>query len=266
MMAQGLAGGSGGNRQIIKDAFTRQRMQNALAFAPGNTVFTIIPKVACTSLQLSFLAALGEAGYASDLESAYKRAKHFRATRAQIAEAGFTFTFHRDPFGRLASCFLDKIVNKPQKFLVRIAGMPPLAADTMTFRRWVGWLVAKDNLMANLHWRPQSTLLLYREYDRYVQFERLSEAAGPLSELCGFAFSGIAMDLQLTTRRYALVRGAGFADMPISEIRAMQAAGACPAHDQLYDPDLVRLVAALYAGDAARHAGLFGRSEMMFRT
>lgn len=263
-MHPGLSGRSAGNREIIKDAFEPGRRQRALAYAPGNVVFTTMPKVACTSLQISFLAALGDTRFKDDVSNVHKRARDFLASDDQIANAAFTFTIHRDPFGRLASCFLDKIVRKTQKFLIDPDFARKLDPEKTTFRDFVDWLHEGDNLTANMHWRPQCAILLYKDYDKYVQFERMNEAFGALCEFGGFPLLEVIGIMPHTTHRFELVRGAGFADTPISQIRAMQDSGTCPAHDQLFDPALTARVAALYREDLERHASLFGQSALMF--
>ena len=108
----------------------------------------------------------------------------FQATLAELAKAKYTFTILRDPYVRVASCYLDKIVDQTavaaQYQALTNYQTPPAM---VTFREFVTNL--KSRLRDNEHWRPQVDFLVYEHYDDYFCLEAFSVAVATLQQQIG---------------------------------------------------------------------------------
>lgn len=175
----------------------------------------------------------------------------FRASLAELAKAQYTFAILRDPYLRVGSCYLDKMVDQTavawQYHALTNYRTPPAL---LTFREFVGNLPSR--LRHNEHWRPQIDFLVYENYDDFFCLEAFSEAVAILRER-------IALDVQdarhLTkhgTDQFAPLDGDdGFADTPAHEIAALKRSGRVPRIVQLYDAPLIAEVGQIYAADIA---------------
>lgn len=130
---------------------------------PGFVYFRI-PKAA-NSTVVATLHSYLQSGREATAEEAKR--SFLRATDLEEQEVGglpltyFLFTFVRDPFARLASAYLDKVVNARDKMLGKKAVVGhldrPLDAS-VSFIEFCRFL-EEGGLYSNAHWYPQVTFI-----------------------------------------------------------------------------------------------------------
>jgi len=241
-------------------------------------IYIPIPKVACTSLKIWFLKTSPDLEIQPDPASWKVNAwlgdegnRYLLQDLAPLRDGRmFRFAFVRNPWSRLVSTYLNRIVgrgiehrqlmkklsrgdwyrfDKRALYYVRkrIRGVGWAERAEVTFREFVTREVAVTPPMEmDPHWRPQYTFLGEHELDFIGRFEQLTE---DLEALCGKL--GISADLpELNRSQYVdLDDGKQFADCPQAHLRAMPA---MPRYRQFYTPDLVDEVARVYAKDLDR--------------
>jgi hypothetical protein len=195
--------------------------------------FNRIPKAANSSvaMQLAELR-LGHAPSQRDAKRSFLRPSELTAQQVAELTGYFKFTIVRNPYTRVLSAYLNKIVGgKKLAYMGRSRGegAPPSFADFLAY-------LARDGLHANAHWTPQAALLLLpRERLDFVgRVERLNE------------------DLQLVVTKLAPSSAAAVAGA--APPRATRA-GTDLAHH--YDARCAALVRELYGEDFA----VFGYSR-----
>lgn len=108
----------------------------------------------------------------------------------------FRFTFVRNPFNRLLSSYLDKIVGSAQEkgyvdgFWKRKYGS---AKEQYTFSEFVEYIAESPDNMRDKHWRTQHriTLSSYIDYTFVGRFEMLTEHLLHVNDISGIDFSNI---------------------------------------------------------------------------
>lgn len=151
-------------------------MNRALLVYPSGAVFTFIPKNGCTTLRVSLAMANGVLPDLEDWEWVHRNNRTFCASLREVVTAPFTFVVLRCPHARLASVFLDKMVEGGplgRRFLAREGKERDLAS--VTFRDFVTMLDTPALLNFDPHWRPQVDFLVYEDYDLWVPLERFAQ-------------------------------------------------------------------------------------------
>ena len=156
-------------------------------------VYVNNPKVACSTIKLTLQRAeLDDPGWKPP-KSVHDRAGSPLLTDPQIrgredeAMAGkIVFSFVRNPYGRLRSAYLNKIVSGQKKGRPREhAGFD---ADTCpSFRDFVLSICAQDPFTHNPHWRPQALNLSVDRvrFDFIGRLERFAEDWATLAARTG---------------------------------------------------------------------------------
>ena len=246
--------------------------------ASRDLIYIPIPKVASTSLKIWFLSTSPDVGEHPDSASwkvnAWLGAEGNRYLLKELAplhdRQTFKFTFVRNPWSRLVSSFLNRIVDRGVEYrnvMKRLSRGPWFRLDKRVryyARKWaygVGWpetaevtfrefvereLCAMPAMEMDPHWRPQYTFLGPHEPDFIGRFERLAE---DLRALCDRL--GVTPSLpELNRSQYAdRQEGECVADRTQAELRAMKA---MPGYRRFYTPELVDIVARVYARDIER--------------
>jgi hypothetical protein len=240
---------------------------HALKLFRSNAVYTLIPKNACSTMRLSLAIANCCIPDASHVGWIHDNNDTFQASLEDLILARYTFVILRDPFARLASCFLDKIASKafPAQRLQELAETMP-EPDDVCFADFVESLDDATVLAGNMHWRPQTDFLVYDRYDDYFSVENFGEATAALSDRAG---------LEIVDARALTSHGLDHYDLlpacldhsrtPVRELARLQRDGRCPDPRSLYTKPLADRVAQLYAADMKLYADAIGPS-MFFRT
>lgn len=239
-------------------------------------IYCFVPKVACSSLKRWFVrvAGVSPADVAPNIHVFV--ANNFSLERLPRREADkflrskdyYRFAFVRNPFARLVSAYLNKIVVPEGPGLapikrvqrgriwelrkrlpyVRLRLSTGSGADFqqgITFREFVHH-VAHSTSPGRLdtHWRPQSLLLGEVEYD----FLGLMENMRPdFEQVCRDL--GLESDLPVTNNsRIGSLQGPTdcYADWSTSNLRALDS---YPPFERFYTPELKEVVHRLYRQD-----------------
>ena len=240
---------------------------HALTCYTGQSVYTYIPKNACTTMRLSLGIANGCLTGPEDLVWVHANNQTFLADQRDLATARFTFVILRCPHARLASAFLNKMVYRHDDYwkLDRLEG-DTLDPATFTFRDFVGILQKPRRLKANPHWRPQVDFLVYDRYDAYFTVETLGRDAAEIEARAGIPVVDARAVSRHGSHGLTPVTEGSFADTPAMEIEAMIRGGSIPTAACLYDPGLARDVARLYAEDIALYDREGDRANRIFAT
>ena len=97
-----------------------------LSIYPINAAYTFIPKNACSSLRFSVAVANGFLADLRDIEWIHWNNQTFIASQREVCLASYTFVILRCPFTRVASSFLDLIVEASFDFNVRKKRSPSI--------------------------------------------------------------------------------------------------------------------------------------------
>jgi hypothetical protein len=221
----------------------------ALSIYASDAIYTFIPKNACSTMRYSLALANGAIDGPEHFNWIHSNNNTFRASLRDLARATYTFVILRDPFLRLASCYLDKMVdqNDPAWSYYRLLNYEQQPAD-LTFRQFVTQL--KPVVRANEHWRPQTDFLVYQTYDNIFCFEKFEEVKTVLQERIGFTVRDARSLTKHGTDQYAAIEpGQCFADVSAFDLLCSKRSGKVPRLQDLYDEEIVRQVRALYAED-----------------
>jgi len=233
---------------------------HALEIYATNSIYSFIPKNACSTMRYSIAVANQCISGADEIGWIHANNRTFRASLKALIRAEYTFVVLRCPFSRLASCFLDKIVesNPIGKIYERAAERN---SSEVTFETFVKDLEVRANLLRNEHWRPQVDFLVYKEYDDYFCVEDFALAETALMERIG---------LRVHDARHLTAHGSDqcdkigspgeYARAPIQEIGDLKKSGKVPDVYALYSERAIQMVARLFAGDILVYKERCGRA------
>lgn len=243
---------------------------NAVVAKKLKLVYVAIPKNACTSLKMAAINATEmDAEFSNAAVSVHAFMKsHFafpqESKEAQQAREDFRWiVVLRNPFSRLVSAYLNKIVGSerdPAKHFGRVQklrhGLPTGSLDPkrgVTFAEFIRGVAGTTDIEADEHWRQQS-IYVGTDLNRYAYVGRLEGFQKMGDDLAEFGLRLVPANRNRTV--YMTVGEIGeAADILPAQI---QAAKAKPAAKSFYREDLVELVARRYAQDINLYHRAFG--------
>lgn len=226
-------------------------LDHSLALFKKNAVYTFIPKNACSTIRYSLAIANGCLGVGEDVNWIHKNNKTFVVDLRDAVVAEYSFVFLRCPFRRLASVFLDKIVNKegPTAWMFYDLIGREIALDDLTFNDFVHLLLDRGLIRREIHWRPQIDFLLYKEYSDVFAIEEFAKAANVLKEKIGFKIYDARPLTKHGSDQFELIEDGLWHNVPVKEIGALRNIGKLPSTDSMYSKSLYSLVSRGYASD-----------------
>ena len=239
--------------------------RHALAHFESNSIFTFIPKNACTSLRLNLAIANGFIENPRDWVWVHKNSYTLSAPLSSIVTAKNTSVILRCPLSRLASTFLDKIVSRSFEFwkLFR-ASKDTIDPDKFTFREFVDWISKPDILRDDIHWRPQVDFLVYENYDGVFGLHQMQNFAKFYDDVTKGNFIDSRPFSNHSTSTFHPLTAASYADTPMVEIASGKAKGVLPRHEHLYDDDLIEKVSFVFQEDLELYRAHLGREGLLF--
>jgi hypothetical protein len=240
--------------------------EHSLQIFRSNSIYTFIPKNACSTLRLSIALENGVIESPDQYNWIHLNNTTFLADLRSLATAQYTFTILRCPFARLASVYLDKIVQRSpimwQLYDVMKRDVPP---ENMTFRRFVKSLLNPGYLKCNEHWRPQVDFLVYDEYDDYLSVEKFKQACETIELKSGMRVVD-ARDLTMHgishLKRVAVPNGPDLRPTTILDMRERQEV---PDPVSLFDDELIVATRKIYQQDILAYTSRFGSDDMLIR-
>jgi hypothetical protein len=248
------------NLQTLANNATHQFASHyALSIYASDAIYSFIPKNACSTMRYTIGTANGAIAGPSDFNWIHANNPTFRASLAELAKAKYTFAILRDPYLRVGSCYLDKMVDQTmvawQYHALTNYQTPPAM---LTFREFVANL--KSRLRSNEHWRPQLDFLVYEDYDDFFCLEAFTEAVATLRQRIGLDVLDARYLTKHGTDQFEPLDGdEPFADTPAHEIAALKRTGRIPRIIHLYDASLIAEVRKIYAADIAFYANTIKR-------
>jgi hypothetical protein len=232
--------------------------KHALSHYPSGAVYSFIPKNGCTTFRYSFAIANKCIQGPEDFEWIHQNNDTFRANLQELVNAPYTFVILRCPYTRLASLYLDKIVN--QKDVVPALNeinINSVDLGSLSFRDFVELLANKGALKKNHHWKPQVDFLVYQDYSDWFSMENFTEAVHTVGANIGLEVHDTRDLAKHGTDQYRLTYG-DFTETPAHEILTLQKDSCSPSHSSLYNDDLIDKVSVLYAEDIELYEYRFG--------
>lgn len=240
-------------------------MNYAMQVFNSNAIYSFIPKNGCSTLRLSVAMANGCISGIEQGNWIHQNNQTFKPTLKEAATAQYKFVVLRCPFRRLASVFLDKFVAKePDAWQYRDLLKREVNLDDLTFEQFVKSLAVPPMKGANIHWKPQSAFLLYKEYDDYFALEHFNKAITTLKEKIDFDVVDARSLTGHGTDKFEMLNDDNFSQTPAFDIAVLKRAGKCPSHKVLYNEELVQLVKKLYADDIALYSKRCNKEDLLF--
>jgi hypothetical protein len=226
---------------------------HAMQIFDSSAIYSMIPKNGCTTMRLSIALANGMLADTSQWAWIHQNNDAFRPSLKELALARYRFTVLRDPFSRLVSCFLDKIVNRsPVAVRYQEAVKNGCDLETLTFRQFCRGLARPEVLNFNIHWRPQIDFLVYQDYDDFFCIEDFGHIVAQLKKRIGFEVVDARPLARHDRSWYRLLQdGQFFADAPLPQLEALQLSGLTPEPESFFDDELIGLMHKIYAADFA---------------
>ena len=225
-------------------------MGQALKIYNSNVIYTFIPKIACSTMRVSLAIENGCIKNTSYFNWIHKNNTTFCANLQDLICAEYTFVILRSPLARLASVYLDKIVDRTSvawhlyDILHRTVEL-----EKMTFREFVNIVTQDEYLRTDIHWRPQVDFLVYEKYDDYFILENFKQALPIIEEKAKLTIYDARNLTKHGTDQFTMINDKCYADTSANEISTMKKKGFMPSHNSLYDPILENKVEKAYEDD-----------------
>ena len=238
---------------------------HALMHYASGAVYSFIPKNGCSTMRYSLAIANNCITSPEDWMWIHPNNSTFAANLPDLVRAPFSCVILRCPHARLASVFLDKIVDKTPELwqLYRLSG-DGFDPDTLTFRDFVNMIAQDDILTANVHWRPQVDFLIYETYSQVFALEAFGTAVKTLKDEINLDIRDARKLTRHGTDGVTLQKSSLFSDMPLSKLSDMKRGGTLPARILLYDDGLAHLVAEVYAEDMTLYDTYLDSKQLTF--
>ena len=159
---------------------------HALNIYNADAIYSFIPKNACSTMRTSIAYANGCIEDVTDFNWIHKNNHTFTANLRDLVTAKYTFTVLRCPFSRLASSYMDKIVSRNSvAWNYYDLRDRKVELEDVSFHEFVKSMTTPKVKAGNIHWRPQSDFLVYKNYDDYFAMENFGEATKVLNDKIG---------------------------------------------------------------------------------
>ncbi len=237
----------------------------ALRIYRSNSIYSFIPKNACSTMRVSLAMANGCISEPSDFNWIHQNNSTFTADLASLQLADYTFVILRCPYARLASAYLDKIVDRTaEAWQLYETLQRKTEISALNFKAFVKAISTPKVLLSNIHWQPQSDFLVYKTYDDYFSLEQFAQAKTHIETKAGLQIVDARPLTQHGTDRFQLLSDDNYAEYLPDDIYTLKKAGKLPSPAALYDDETQAIVSKLYKQDLALYKNLFGIQDMLF--
>jgi len=230
---------------------------HTLSIYPIGAVYTFIPKNACSSLRYSIAVANGFLDGVEDVKWIHKNNQTFVSTQREVCIANYTFVVLRCPFTRIASGFLNKLVDKT--FNVNDAAGNRI---DINFHDFLMVIKSQQRSEMNHHWRNQSDFLHYERYDEYFSLESFPNA---IKSLGNHGLNVYDTRTKLKHDLSALERIDGdFSKLKTDELKKMKDEGCLPNYKSMFGDKEIELINEMYKDDINLYKSHFGKNDLLF--
>ena len=234
-------------------------LEHALSVYPLDAVYTFIPKNACSTLRYSIAIANGFLGDISDIEWIHQNNPTFISTQREVSLASYTFVVLRCPYTRVASSFLNRIVDEEFIFYDDAAMTNRVSIN---FHDFLSIIKSQDRSEMDQHWRNQSDFLHYERYDEYFALESFSEAINSLGAR-GLTVHDTRAALKHDLSNMKRVDG-DFSKTKQDELQKMKEEGYLPSYKSMFGDVEIELANDIYNDDINLYKSHFGDNWLLF--
>jgi hypothetical protein len=259
----------------------------AMAIYRRSTVCTFIPKNACSVLRYNVALENQVIRGPENKDWIHENNSTFRPSHGELVTAAYSFVILRCPFRRLASAFLHRIVDRPERAVIEQGKVHPkpwylkwplkrpaiqrsadgargwAEADKLTFADFVTFLEAPGGLRTDIHWRPQVDFLVYQDYDDVFRVEDMPGMMAGVRDKIGLVIRDAEHLVAHGNLGRARINDGFFGHTTVAELQGLKTAMKAPAYERLYNAELHERVGRLYAADVALYAGFFGGDALL---
>lgn len=237
----------------------------ALEIYQANSIYSFIPKNACSTMRLSIAKANGCIKSEDEYAWIHYNNDTFQASLRNLLTTDYSFVILRCPYKRLASCFLDKIVDKN----VNIWGLfyeskCTIDTNNISFHDFVTMLKDEDYLYRDIHWRPQIDFLVYDEYDEYFDTDNFKPAADILNKKIGLEVLDARKYTKHGNDQYTMITEGDFSKVSNFEIAKLRNNNELPEKKLLFTPEIIDIIKEIYADDIKLYSEKFGKENLLF--
>ena len=234
-------------------------LEHALSIYPLDAVYTFIPKNACSTLRYSIAIANGFLSDISDISWIHQNNPTFISTQREVSLASYTFVVLRCPYTRVASSFLNRIVDEEFIFYDDAAMTNRVSIN---FHDFLSIIKSQDRSEMDQHWRNQSDFLHYERYDEYFSLESFSEAINSLGAR-GFTVHDTRATLKHDLSNMKRVDG-DFSKTKQEELQKMKEEGYLPSYKSMFGDVEIELANDIYNDDINLYKSHFGDNCLLF--
>lgn len=250
-------------KQNLKHAFA---MRHSLVVYQSNSIYSFIPKNACSTLRLSLAKCNGTLDSVEDFNWIHNNNETFAATLRDLLVAQYSFVVLRCPYARALSAFLDKIVGlTPEAWAFHALTNREVVPTKVTFEFFVRSLRSPMVRSGNIHWRPQKDFLVYKDYDDYFSVERFVEAEIRLKEKIGFS---VVDARELTTHGTSHLerfeQGPESSKIEALDLLNLRERHKAPRAQDFYTDELRSIIRTIYADDFELYKNRLSNTDLMF--
>ncbi|MFT4613005.1 MAG: hypothetical protein ACI9NT_000138 [Bacteroidia bacterium] len=239
--------------------------QHALNIYPSDSIYSFIPKNACSTMRTSLAVANGCIKDSSDFNWIHQNNGTFTANLSELAKAKYAFTILRCPFSRLLSVYLDKFLERnPVAWKYLDLHNRTIDMQDITFEFFVKSMCKEPIKNGDIHWMPQINFLVYEEYDDYFAFEEFSTIEEELKDRIDLAL----VDARPLTKHgrdgYKRLSKRAPYRLPPFDLLSFKNAGLVPTLKSMYNDELVQCVKRAYKKDIALYKRNLGTGNLFF--
>jgi hypothetical protein len=233
-------------------------LSHTLSIYSIDAICTFIPKNCCSSLRFSIAIENGFIDDINHIEWIHQNNQTFNASQREISQAKYTFVVLRCPYTRIASCYLDKVVDEKIDFKDNFGNKVSL-----NFHEFLQYIKSQNREIMEEHWRNQSDFLHYESYDDYFSLERFSEAIKSLNSK-GFKVHDTRQALMHDISRFQKVDG-DFSKSKGTQLKKMKKNGKLPSYKSMFSESEIKQVNDIYYDDIKLYKSLFGDEDLLFK-
>jgi len=244
----------------------RFKLARALPIHKSNAVCTFIQKNACSTLRYSIAIENGLLkGNETNLSIVNMPVK-LATNLNQLLNPPYSFVILRCPYTRLTSAFFEKFVrHKPESIHFLEKYFPNKSIDDLTFSSFINTLHknAADSTNFDMHWRPQTNFLLYKNYTKYFSVEEMDFASKTLEKDIGLKIHDTRSFL--THHTYHLKKISSLSEpwnIPIKQLKKLDG---LPTTKSMFSEELVQIVKNIYSEDIKLYKEKLGDKNLTFK-
>ncbi len=242
------------NVVITQNHAFQQAMRHAVCHYPSNAVYSFIPKNACTTLRASLAVANGfiePARLNEQINWVHNNSFTFSADLAGLVNADYTFVILRNPYDRIVSLFLDKFVDKtPVAWTFYRGCNNRIDLDSLSFEEFLDHLLVKPRLRAiDIHLRPQTHFLIYKQYDDYFNMSDFGHICTTLKNKINLDIVDTRNITNHGREKYTELVENDYACITVNELKKMKLNGSLPSVEALCNEKCRTIIRQIYKDD-----------------